>query len=128
MGKGDSTEKHSSKHEKHGHNDPDRKHKKRRKHDDNNDADRHRKHKHRKRDKDESRVKIVDDDGDDKLWVENDIDMDGERVRDSWFLNNILMFIHLEPDFSSGYPNSGESETNLHSWCRIIFSSSTSRH
>lgn len=43
MGKGDSTEKDSSKHEKHRHKDTDRKHKKRRKHDDNDDTDRHRK-------------------------------------------------------------------------------------
>lgn len=81
MGKGDSSEKHSSKHEKHRDKDTDRKHKKRRKHDDNDDSDRHRKHKHRKRDKDESKVNIVDDGEEEKLWVEKDIDMDGERVR-----------------------------------------------
>ena len=87
MGKGDSTEKHSSKHEKHrdkdtkhGDKDTDRKHKKRRKHDDNDDSDRHRKHKHRKRDKDESKVNIVDDGEEEKLWIEKDIDMGGERV------------------------------------------------
>ena len=81
MGKGDSTEKNASKHEKHRDKDTDRKHKKRRKHDDDDDSDRHRKHKHRKRDKDESKVNIVDDGDEEKLWVEKDIDMDGERVR-----------------------------------------------
>ena len=83
MGKGDSTEKHASKHEKHREK-ADRKHKKRRKHDDNDDnddTDRHRKHKHRKRDRDESKVNIVDEGAEEKLWVEKDIDMDGERVR-----------------------------------------------
>jgi hypothetical protein len=97
MGKGGSTEKHSSKHRD---KDPDRKHKKRRKHDDDDGADRHRKHKYRKRDKDESKVKIVDDGDDEKLWVEKDIDMDGERVRDiiesfefstiTWSLNQLV--------------------------------------
>ena len=98
MGKSDSTEKHSSKH------------KKRRKHDDNDDADRHRKHKHRKRDKDESKVNIVDDGDDEKLWIEKDIGMDGERVGLNLVSQQYLvMFIHLEPDSSSGYPNSRES-------------------
>ena len=107
MGKGDSIEKHSSKHEKHIDKDPDRKHKKRRENDDGDDTDRHRKHKHRKRNKDESKVSIVDDGDDEKLWVEKDIDMDGERVcNNSLFLDNILMF---EPGSSSGYPNSGKS-------------------
>ena len=82
MGKSDSTEKHSSKHKKHRDSDTDRKHKKRRKHDDNDDVDRYRKHKHRKRDKDEGKVNIVDDGDDENLWVEKDMDMDGERVSD----------------------------------------------
>jgi hypothetical protein len=80
MGNDDSVGKSSRKHEKHRDKDPEKKHKKRRKHDDNDDADRHRKHKHRKRDKDESKVNIIDDGDEEKLWVEKDIDMDGERV------------------------------------------------
>ena len=83
MGRGDSAEQHSSKRDKHSDKDPDRKHQKRRKHDDNDDASRHRKHKHRKRDKDGSKVNIVDDGDEEKLWIEKDIDMDGERVSHS---------------------------------------------
>ncbi|KAG5641548.1 hypothetical protein DXG03_004794 [Asterophora parasitica] len=55
-----------------------KKRKKRRKHDDDG-----RKHKHRKKDKSESssHVQIVDDDpNDDDMWVEKNIDMDGEKV------------------------------------------------
>ena len=107
MGKGDSSEKPCGKHEKHRDKDSDRKHRTRRENDDGDDVDRRRKHKHRKRNKDESKVNIVDNGDDEKLWVEKDIDMDGERVcNNSLFLDNILMF---EPDSSSGYPNSEQS-------------------
>jgi len=52
-----------------------RKRKKRDKHDDGG-----RKHKHRRKGS-ESKVQIVDDDpNDDDIWVEKNIDMDGERV------------------------------------------------
>ncbi|KAF5360647.1 hypothetical protein D9756_004848 [Leucocoprinus leucothites] len=60
----------------------DRKHKKRRKHDDDHEGS-SRKHKHRRKDKEEKEghLSIVDDDvnGDD-MWVEKNIDMEGERV------------------------------------------------
>ena len=82
MGKDDSTGK-----RKHRDKDPDRKHKKRSKHEDDDEA-RHRKHR-----KDKSKVTIVDDGDDQKLWVEKDIDMDGERARDIsyfWFFHSIL--------------------------------------
>ncbi|KAJ7644275.1 CwfJ C-terminus 1-domain-containing protein-like protein [Roridomyces roridus] len=62
----------SSKHKRSRKDDPDRKHKKRSKHD---DDDAHRKHKKSKKQK----LEIVDDDGDDEMWVEKNIDMDGER-------------------------------------------------
>ena len=107
MGNDDSAEKHSRKHEKHRDKDPEKKHKKRRKHDDHDDADRHRKHKHRKRDK-ESKVNIIDDGDEEKLWVEKDIDMDGERVCKKIGFSIISSFI-LEPDSSNGYSNGGES-------------------
>lgn len=55
--------------------DSERKNKKRRKHEDDS-----RKHKHRKKGSD-SKLQIVDDDpNDDDMWVEKNIDMDGERV------------------------------------------------
>ncbi|KAG6832004.1 hypothetical protein H0H92_006040 [Tricholoma furcatifolium] len=66
--------KHSSRRERSRERDADKKSKKRRKHDDDG-----RKHKHRKKDK--SHVHIVDDDpDDDDMWVEKNIDMDGEKV------------------------------------------------
>lgn len=79
--------KHKSKHEKHKDSDPDRKHKKRAREDEEGKS--RKKHKHRKGDKGKERdkrgehkVEIVDDDPNDEgLWVEKDITMDGERVR-----------------------------------------------
>ncbi|KAF9464145.1 CwfJ C-terminus 1-domain-containing protein-like protein [Collybia nuda] len=60
---------------KHWERDVEKKSKKRRKHDDTG-----RKHKHRKKGSD-SNLRIVDDDvNDDDMWVEKNIDMDGERV------------------------------------------------
>ncbi len=78
--------KDSKEKEKHRSRDKDdRKHKKRRKHEDDLEDDTGRKHKHRKKDKGtkEEKLEIVDDDvSDDGMWVEKNIDMDGERVRD----------------------------------------------
>lgn len=66
------TSKHSSRRER----DPDRKSKKRRKHDDHGG-----KHKHRKKDISDHNIHIVDDDPDDgDMWVEKNIDMDGEKA------------------------------------------------
>ncbi|KAG5651193.1 hypothetical protein H0H81_009546 [Sphagnurus paluster] len=56
--------------------DSEKKSKRRKKHDDDG-----RKHKHRKKEKSSSHLQIVDDDpDDDDMWVEKNIDMDGERV------------------------------------------------
>ncbi|KAG6910699.1 hypothetical protein DXG01_008743 [Tephrocybe rancida] len=71
------TSKHSSRRDRSRERDSERKSKKRRKHDDEG-----RKHKHRKKDKSSNdNVHIVDDDpDDDDMWVEKNIDMDGEKV------------------------------------------------
>ncbi|KAG6903266.1 hypothetical protein C0995_000161 [Termitomyces sp. Mi166 len=71
------TSRHSSRRERSRERDSDRKSKKRRKHDDHGG-----KHKHRKKDdKSDHNVHIVDDDpDDDDMWVEKNIDMDGEKV------------------------------------------------
>lgn len=61
-----------SKHKRSRMDDSDRKGKKRSKH---ADEDSSRKHKKSKK------LRVVDDDPDDDLWVEKNIDMDGERVR-----------------------------------------------
>jgi hypothetical protein len=64
--------------------DLDRKHKKRRKHEDDYEGS-GRRHKLRKKDKGTkgAHLAIVDDDVDDAdIWVEKNIDMEGERVRD----------------------------------------------
>jgi hypothetical protein len=72
----DRTERHSSKHKRSHEKDPDRKSKKRHKHDDETSS-----RKHRRKDKEHSKLKITDDDpNDDDMWVEKNIDMDGERV------------------------------------------------
>ncbi|TFK40716.1 CwfJ C-terminus 1-domain-containing protein-like protein [Crucibulum laeve] len=78
MGKEGSTKSSSSKHE-HLRDKDEKKHKKRRKHD--GDEERSgRRHKHRKKDTD-SGLKIMDDDpNNEDMWVEKNIDMDGERV------------------------------------------------
>ncbi|KAF8073627.1 CwfJ C-terminus 1-domain-containing protein-like protein [Lyophyllum atratum] len=56
--------------------DPDRKHKKRRNNDDGG-----RKNKHRKKGTSDNHVQVVDDDpNDDDMWIEKNIDLDGERV------------------------------------------------
>lgn len=68
--------KHSSKQDKSHDKDQERKSKKRRKHDDEGGK----KYKHRRKGSD-SKLQIVDDDpNDDDMWVEKNIDMDGERV------------------------------------------------
>ncbi|KAF9454844.1 hypothetical protein P691DRAFT_770356 [Macrolepiota fuliginosa MF-IS2] len=68
-------------HDKDKDRDTDRKHKKRRKHENDYEGS-SRKHKHRKKDggKKEDHLSIVDDDADEDMWVEKNIDMDGERV------------------------------------------------
>jgi hypothetical protein len=61
----------------------DRKHKKRRARDDEYES-KERKHKQRRKgkDSDEGRLAVVDDDiNDEDMWVEKNIDMEGERVR-----------------------------------------------
>ncbi|KAG6819995.1 hypothetical protein H0H93_006698 [Arthromyces matolae] len=68
--------KHPSRHDRSRERDTDRKSKKRRKHDDNT-----REHKHRKKEKTDRNLRIVDDDpDDDDMWVEKNIDMEGEKV------------------------------------------------
>lgn len=70
---------------KHRENEGERKSKKRRKHDDEG-----RKHKHRRKGSG-SGLRVVDDDvNDDDMWVEKNIDMDGERVS---FTPDILLFL-----------------------------------
>lgn len=74
---GDDLEKHSSKHKRSHDKDPERKNKKRHKHDDEG-----RSKKRKRSDKDHGKLHITDDDPDeDDMWVEKNIDMDGERVR-----------------------------------------------
>lgn len=73
----DHNEQHSSKHKRSHEKDPDRKSKKRHKHDDEASSSR----KHKRKDKERSKLKITNDDpNDDDMWVEKNIDMDGERV------------------------------------------------
>lgn len=70
---------------KHREKEGERKSKKRRKHDDEG-----RKHKHRRKGSD-SGLRVVDDDvNDDDMWVEKNIDMDGDRVS---FTPDILLFL-----------------------------------
>jgi hypothetical protein len=77
--------KHSSKLERSKDKDSERKTKKRRKHEDDG-----RKHKHRRKGSD-SILQIVDDDpNDDDMWVEKNIDMDGERVS---FILGMCLFL-----------------------------------
>lgn len=88
MGKGDTIKSTHRSREK----DSERKHRKRRKDDDNDEGSR--KTKHRKKDSGR-KLKIVDDNPDDEdMWVEKNIDMDGERVsqfRTSSFLFRIYL-------------------------------------
>ncbi|GLB38508.1 putative protein similar to CwfJ C-terminus 2 [Lyophyllum shimeji] len=68
--------KFSSRRDRSRERDPERKHKKRKNHNDEG-----RKHKHRKKDKSDDHVEVVDDDpNDDDMWIEKNIDLDGERV------------------------------------------------
>ncbi|KAH8114621.1 CwfJ C-terminus 1-domain-containing protein-like protein [Phellopilus nigrolimitatus] len=75
---GDDTEHRSSKHKRHHDKDKDGEHKskKRSKHD--KDDDRHR-DEHRPKKRHDKKVKIIDDDPDEAMWVEKNIDMDGEN-------------------------------------------------
>jgi hypothetical protein len=67
---------HSSKSERSREKDSERKSRKRRKHEDDG-----RKHKHRRKGSD-SKLQIVDDDANDEdMWVEKNIDMDGDKVK-----------------------------------------------
>lgn len=78
MGHNDS--KRSSKH-RHSHEKSDREHKNKRKHGSNKEGS----HKRVRKD-DSDHIHIVDDDpNDDDMWVEKNIDMDGEQVRRKWF-------------------------------------------
>ncbi|KAH0586099.1 hypothetical protein H2248_007370 [Termitomyces sp. 'cryptogamus'] len=69
------TSKGSSRRERSRERDTDRKSKKQKKHNDHGG-----KHKHRSKNNSYHNVHIVDDDPDDDMWVEKNIDMDGERV------------------------------------------------
>lgn len=68
-------EKRSSKH-KHSRDKLDHEHKSKRKH----RSDKDESSKRRRHSKDEDNVRIADDDPDDDMWVEKNIDMDGENV------------------------------------------------
>ena len=69
---------HSSKHKRSHEMDQDRKSKKRHKRDDHKDSS---SRKRKRNDKDRDKLHITDDDpDDDDIWVEKNIDMDGERV------------------------------------------------
>jgi len=98
-----SSKRSKTKHEKHKDSDPDRKHKKRAREDEEGKGSR-KKHKHRKSEKGKERdkkgehkVEIVDDDPNDEgMWVEKDITMDGERVRNYLFMfdvSSLLIFL-----------------------------------
>jgi len=90
-----------SKHEKHKDSDSDRKHKKRAREEEEGKGSR-KKHKHRKskgKERGEHKVEIVDDDPNDEgMWVEKDITMDGERVRNYLFVFDVSsLLISLGP-------------------------------
>jgi hypothetical protein len=69
---------HSSKNKRSHEKDPDRKSRKRHKRDDHDDSSNR---KRKRKDKDRNKLHITDDDpDDDDMWVEKNIDMDGERV------------------------------------------------
>jgi hypothetical protein len=69
---------HSSKHKRSREKDSDRKSKKRHKNEDHEDSS---SRKGKRNDKDRDKLHITDDDpDDDDMWVEKNIDMDGERV------------------------------------------------
>ena len=90
MGKGETIKSSHHSREK----DSERKHKKRRKDDDNDEGSR--KTKHRKKDSGR-KLKIVDDDPDDEdMWVEKNIDMDGERVCQFRTSSLLLFRIYLQ--------------------------------
>jgi len=91
MGKGEATKSSHNVREK----DSERKHKKRRKGDDNDEGSR--KTKHRKKDSGR-KLKIVDDNPDDEdMWVEKNIDMDGELVSQFRTSSSSLFRIYLGP-------------------------------
>jgi hypothetical protein len=78
-------DKHSSKSKREKDRDSD-KSKKRHKHRD-DDGERHG---HKRKRKDEDKLHVVDDDLNEDMWVEKNIDMDGERVR-------LASFVVLHP-------------------------------
>lgn len=82
---GEELENHSTKHKRSNEKDGERKTKKRHKHD----------HSSRnKRRRDDEKLQIVDDDpNDDEMWVEKNIDMDGERVRTLNYLGSDFVYL-----------------------------------
>jgi hypothetical protein len=83
--------------------DKERKHKSK-KRDRHGDADDKRKHKKRK--EKEAVIRVVDDDLDEDMWVEKNIDMDGEKVRE----------VHIfEISLSNGH---SEATCDRHTYCR----------
>ena len=88
---GDDLKPHSSKHRRSDEKNVDRKSKKRQKHGDYEGRSRMHKPKDRERDK----LHITDDDPDDEdMWVEKNIDMDGERVSTLWSIFGIFILLH----------------------------------
>lgn len=115
----ESSSKHSKgsrSHEK----DPDRKSKKKRKHDD----DGGKKHKHKKvKEASSSKLTVVDDDPDDEdMWVEKNIDMDGERV--SPMSLHASLFSYSLQGSSHRHPHRQQFEANLISHRRPLCTSS----
>lgn len=134
---------HSAKHRAHNtdgdaHAERERKHKKRHRHDEGNEGDvgsskKHRKHHKKDKDKDKTRegrskekhhhrtaekkMDIVDDNpSDDNMWVENDIGMDGERVRTLFCSVQRAADCALTfPAAGTGnrHPDGGESENQI---------------
>ncbi len=98
--------KHKSKRKEH--KDPDRHSKKRHKDRDEDGNRRHHKKKKRESEAKTDGVRVVDDDDGDDMWVEKNIDMDGERVGSS--ARNRLTIEESSTAFSDRYPNRRISE------------------
>jgi hypothetical protein len=69
--------------------------------------------KHKKRKDKGAVVRVVDDDLDgEDMWVEKNIDMDGEKARKVYVFEMVLSNVHSEAN-CSGYTHCGEPQTDL---------------
>lgn len=108
MGHDKDREPRVSKHKRSHDKDPERKSKKRHKHDHDGEGS---SHKRKRKDK----VNVLDEDMDgDDMWVEKNIDMDGERVRVKIYICSLLCpFLTPSAAIGDGHSNSRELEVDL---------------